>query len=203
MALDLLDTYPVKTITADLKMMHFDTFEKGIARELRVVISNDAHFLIPGVYNLAFGLPKEGTDTEIDDKALVKHDNLDKMLSTILLFACTYAKTYPNHLLGIDGSNDTRAMLYFRKIKSNFKILEDFFGLIAGTKYYIRFKRFAKPDPNLDPSQIDQAYHERIKESLDLEDIVPLAQRIVPETVVSIKNNFNYFIFKPLVEQIN
>ncbi len=203
MALNLLDTYPIKTITADFKMMHFDSYENGKAVELRVIISNEVHFLIPGVYNLAFGPPKANTDTEIDDKALIRHDDLDKMMSTILLFACTYSKSYPTHLLGIDGSNDIRAIMYFRKIKANITMLKGFFSLIAGTKYYVRFRRFSKPDVHLGEEETISEFHNKIKESLDLRDIVPLGEPIVPETQVDVYNNFNYFIFKPIAQLQN
>lgn len=75
-------------------------------------ISNEAHELIPNVYNLAFGPTNARGD--IDDKAQLTHKDYSKVFSTILFDGLIYLNSNRDHYLGIDGSDNARAYLYYK-----------------------------------------------------------------------------------------
>ncbi|MCW3104164.1 MAG: hypothetical protein JWO09_2604 [Bacteroidetes bacterium] len=152
---------------------------------------------MPDVYNLAFGPPLEGSETGIKDKDKIKHDDLDKMLSTLLFFAYAYLSEHPTHYIGIDGSCNYRAALYYRKLQGNYETLKDHFSLIAGNKYYIRFKRFDKPGDDLTEDEIIEILTNSIRENIDFRDIKGIPETIEPNIrITNIEDNYNYFTFK-------
>jgi len=197
MALNFDNPYEIREISSDYRMMHFFTEVNGKPHLLRARIDNEQHFLMPSVFNLSFGPPMADNDTHIDDTILLKHDNLDRVMSTVLLFLYTYLKSNPEHYIGIDGSCDRRALLYFRKIKANTQLLSGLFSIISGVKYYIRLKRFSKPDQRLSPKDQLLIIHDSVRENLDIRDVVPIPEMITEHTALKgMEYNYNYFIFK-------
>ncbi|SCC56818.1 hypothetical protein GA0116948_11555 [Chitinophaga costaii] len=121
------------------------TFESpqidGSTKLLKIEIDNEAHPLLPDVYNLAFGpVDRKGN---IDDSARLRHKDYSKVFSTIVLHAGMYLSRNREHFLGIDGSSNGRAYLYYRFIQRNFDYLTSRFN-IYGLKYYVRITRFGK-----------------------------------------------------------
>ena len=171
-------TYDFTEISPDGRMAVFSTaLQNGTAVDLKVEISNDAHELLPNVYNLAFGpFDKKG---EIDDRIELPHKDYSKVFSTILLTALNYLTTNPGHYLGIDGSDNRRAYYYWRFLQRNYDYLADYFE-IFGVKYYVRISRFGK-------TQYENPF--------DFDDVFPYPDRIY-KTVQWPKLMYNYFIFK-------
>ena len=197
MALNFEHTYEIADIRDDYRLMHFNTEVKGEPFRLRAFIDNEQHFLMPDVFNLSFGPPGPASETRIDDSVVVNHDDMDKMMSTILLFVSVYLSSNPTHFIGIDGSCDRRALLYFRKIRENNRMLTELFTIISGVKYYIRLKRFSKPDSSLSHDEQLEAIRVSLRENLDLADMVPIPETITAKTTIRGSDyNFNYFIFK-------
>lgn len=176
--IDFNDVYDLEELSSDLKISSFKTkLENGNETPLKVKISNNAHELLPNVYNLAFGpLNKQG---KIDDRALLVHDDYSKVFSTILFSALTYLEQNKEHYLGIDGSDNTRAYFYFRAMMRNFDYLDRFFNMY-GVKYFVRISRFGK-------TQYDNPF--------DFEDILSYPYRITGGHQISQDLMYNYFIF--------
>ena len=144
------------------------TSEKSISNRI---------FLMEQKFNLGFGpLDSKG---RIDDKAELQHSNYSMVFSTILFVGLTYLNSNPTHYLGIDGSNNARAYLYFKFIQKNYYYLEQFFN-IFGIKYYVRITRFGK-------SQYEDPF--------DFEDVRAIPDKIEKGTVMPSQFMFNYFIF--------
>lgn len=190
MPIDLLNTYEPTLVDFQLRLMHFYTFSEDKPVELRAFISNQQHPFMPDVYNLAFGPPDPETDTGVLDKIKIRHDDLDKLLSTLLLFAYTYLSDNMNHYVGIDGSCNLRAAMYYRKLQANYGILKSTFSTIAGNKYYIRFRRFNKQEND----ELDDLIN-HIRDNLDYADIKAIPEMIDPFHTITLRNNFNYFTF--------
>ena len=95
---------------------------------------------MPNVFNLAFG--PLGNDNKIDDKIRVSHKNLNKVFSTILLFAITFLEDNSDkeYSIGIDGSNETRAYLYHRMFRYNNDSLSDTI-ITVGVDWYVKLLR--------------------------------------------------------------
>jgi len=145
---------------------------------LKVEISDTPHELFSDVYNLAFGpLNARG---KIDDVAGLAHKDYSKTFSTILFAAIAFLEAYPEHSLGIDGSTNGRAFLYYRLIQQNFDYLNQYFD-ISGLKYYVRVSRFGK-------TQYDDPF--------DFEDIVPATIKIEKGMKIPPDKMYNYFIFE-------
>jgi hypothetical protein len=131
-----------------------------------------------GVYNLAFGpVTEEG---RINDKAELPHRNYSKVFSTILFFGYKYLLKNPDQMIGIDGSDNRRAVLYFRMIQRNYDYLGKYFE-VFGLKYYVRMTRFGK-------RQYDNPF--------DFADILPSPEKIVKNMRLRLEWLYNYFIFK-------
>jgi hypothetical protein len=81
--LDFDRTYEFSEISENLREAFFSNEVRGGgAVDLKIEISNEAHELLPNVYNIAFGpLKKNG---EIDDKAELSHHDYSNVFSTIL-----------------------------------------------------------------------------------------------------------------------
>ena len=97
--------------------------------------------MLPNTYNLAFGPLK--VDGYIDDKAALTHKDYSKVFSTILFSAFTYLKRNPDHFIGIDGSDNNRAYLYYKFLQRNYDYLSKHFN-VFGIKYYVRISRLGK-----------------------------------------------------------
>lgn len=172
------DVYDINIASNEMTLASFETeLANGSKKELIVEISPEAHELMPDVYNLAFG-PSDANG-EIDDKAQLKHKNYSKVFSTILLHAQAYLTNNPNHYLGIDGSDNSRALLYYRFILSNFDYLSNYFNMGA-LKYYVRITRFGKY---------------QYENPFDFKDIKPDLVKITRESSRHLEFMYNYFIF--------
>lgn len=177
--LDFDNTYEIVPLSNDFRVTTFTTvLEDGSSVPLRVEISSEPHALLPFVFNLAFGpTNKMG---KIDDKAEILHKDYSKVFSSILLAALTYLTDYPNQYLGIDGSNNARAYLYYRFLQRNFDYLDHYFEMY-GLKYYVRITRFGK-------NQYDNPF--------DFNDVIPANDRIRKGMFLRSELMYNYFIFK-------
>lgn len=176
--IDFNNLYEIDNISQDLKVSTFSTkLSNGQALPLIVKISNQAHALLPNVYNLAFG--PQNAKGKIDDKAELTHADYSKVFSTILFAALAYLKTNPDHYLGIDGSDNARAYFYYRALQRNFPYLNQHFRMF-GVKYFVRITRFGK-------TQYDNPF--------DFEDIMPYPFRIEKGALISQDHMYNYFIF--------
>lgn len=177
--IDFDNTYEITSVSDDLRVSVFNTeLATGQTIPLRVEISSEAHELLPSVYNLAFGpTDKRG---KIDDVAEIAHSDYSKVFSSILLSALTFLTDHPDQYLGIDGSNNARAFLYYRFIQRNFDYLDQFFDM-QGLKYYVRITRFGK-------SQYDNPF--------DFKDIQPKTVRVAKNESIQSNFMYNYFIFK-------
>lgn len=139
--IDLENTYDATSVSEDFKKFTFNSILKNqdIA-ELHVLISEHPDELLPGVFNLAFG--PLGEDGEIDDNIALKHQNVNVVFSTILLFAISFLQENidESFSIGIDGSNDVRAYLYHRMFRHNKKQLSDVISTV-GVDWYVKLLR--------------------------------------------------------------
>lgn len=176
--IDFDNIYETDSISADLLESNFSSLlSDNTSVTVQVSISNQAHELLPNVYNLAFGPLK--SNGRIDDKAELTHKDYSKTFSTILLNGLTYLMANPDHYLGIDGSDNARAYLYYRTLQHNYDYLAQFFHFF-GVKYYVRISRFGKT---------------QYANPFDFEDIVFDPVRIEKNMVLPAQMMFNYFIF--------
>jgi hypothetical protein len=124
--IDFDNKYETDSISGDLRESSFTSLlsdNKAVA--LQVSISNQAHELLPNVYNLAFGPLK--ANGRIDDKAELTHRDYSKTFSTILLNGLTYLTANPEQYLGVDGSDNAKANLYYCTLQHNYEYLAQFF----------------------------------------------------------------------------
>ena len=178
--INLEQCYDTEPLTADLRLSRFYTdLTTQTNVPIGISISNQPHQWLPDVYNLAFG--PMGNENEIDDKAKITHVDHSKVFSTIILAGLTFLTNNPGKYLGIDGSNNARAYLYFRIIQNNYDALGQYFDMY-GVKYYIRFLRKAK--------DTDKTY------PVDSDDIQAIPEVIRQGERISSDKLYNYFIFK-------
>jgi hypothetical protein len=177
--IDFDNIYEITPVSENFKKSFFETeLVDGPLTNIHVRISNESHELDANIYNLSFGpLDKRGV---VDDKVALRHRNYSKVFSTILFRARTYLLYNPDHYLGIDGSNNARAYLYYRVIQRNYDYLNNYFD-IYGLKYYVRITRLGK-----------MQYHD----PFDFEDIHTRAQKFEKNMEINQKFMYNYFIFK-------
>jgi hypothetical protein len=172
------DIYDIRDITEDHRNSEFTSILRdGKLIPIYMQISNETHELMQDVYNLAFG-PLKGR--RIDDKAELAHFDYSKVFSTILFNALTYLTKNPTHSVGIDGSDNRRAYLYYHLLQRNFDYLSKYLSM-AGLKYYVRITRFGK-------FQYDNPF--------DFTDIIPGVVPIQKDTELPWDLMFNYFMFK-------
>jgi len=139
--IDLDDTFDATTASEDLKRFTFNSELKDNTNlELHVLISEHPDPLLPNVFNLAFG--PLGEDNEIDDAIAVRHKNINKVFSTILLFAITFLEDNSDkqYSIGIDGSDERRAYLYHRMFRYNNDTLMDSI-VTVGVDWYVKLLR--------------------------------------------------------------
>jgi hypothetical protein len=176
--LDFDNPYDIEPMSKDLRISTFRTeMQDGTQIPLKVEISKEPHELLPGVFNLAFGPVKD--KGKIDDKAELSHKDYSKVFSSILVTALMYLTKNKDHYLGIDGSNNARAYLYYRFLHRNFDYLDKFFAMY-GLKYYVRICRFGK-------NQYDNPF--------DFRDILPGTDKIEKGMRLNPEFMYNYFIF--------
>jgi hypothetical protein len=170
-------SYELQPMTQDLRLSNFNTvLKEGQQVPIYVQIHNKPHVLLSDVYNLGFG-PLKGN--QIDDRAELPHADYSRAFSTILLSGLTYLTSNPAHSLGIDGSDNRRAYLYYHILQNNYDYLNEYF-LISGIKYYVRITRFGK-------NQYDDPF--------DFKDIMTDAIPIEKGVEIPRELMYNYFIF--------
>lgn len=146
--LDFTNTYLPELVSPDLSQAVFISEDKkGQPVRIKSIISPHPLEVLKDVYNFGFGVENE--DGTIDDKIIVRHKDPAKLMSSVMFHAFTYLRNNKNQILGIDGSNDVRARLYHRMIKSNQDYLTAFFK-IQGVDWYVRLLRNGEVE--LDPS---------------------------------------------------
>lgn len=174
------DCYEINTISNDLSFFEFNTYLINDDEvSLGIKISTESHAFLPDVFNLAFGPLNENKG--IDDKVKLHHKNHSKVFSTIVFAAFTFLEENKDKYLGIDGSNNARAYMYYRCIQNNFDYLSDIFD-IYGVNYYVRILRKIKDEDFTYP--------------IDEEDIKPFIDKIDKNETIQADKLYNYFIFK-------
>jgi hypothetical protein len=152
--------------------------KNGGRMPLGIEIGTEAHPLMPHVFNLSFGpLNKAG---QIDDQAKLSHADHSRVFSTILFAALAFLKEHPGKYLGIDGSNNARAYLYYRCIRNNFRYLSQHFN-IHGIKYYVRILR--------------KLFDQDENYPIDVDDLLAIPRLIEEEERMVSNRLYNYFIF--------
>lgn len=137
--LDLEETYEPLSVNQDLTRFVFKSELKNKESvNLHVHINKHVDPLLPDVYNLAFGT--EGYGDNVDDRARPHHANINKVFSTIVLFAIAFLQENSEISIGIDGSNEARAYLYHRILRSNQEALSTFIRTV-GVDWYVRLLR--------------------------------------------------------------
>jgi hypothetical protein len=177
--IDFDNIYETIPVIENLNESFFETeLEDGTRTNLHVEVDNRPHKLRPNLYNLAFGpLNKKG---QIDDRAQLTHSDYSKVFSTILFEAKNYLLRNPDHQLGIDGSTNGRAYLYFRFLKKNYDYLSKYFDIYC-VKYYVRIARLGE---------------EQFEDPFDFEDVMIHEEKFGKNTKNNPKFMYNYFIFK-------
>jgi hypothetical protein len=139
--IDLDDTYDAVSASEDFKRFTFiSPLKDSTNLEMHVLISDHPDPFLPNVFNLAFG--PLGDDNEINDSIAVPHHNINKVFSTILLFAITFLEVNKeeNYSIGIDGSDERRAYLYHRMFRYNSDTLSDTI-VTVGVDWYVKLLR--------------------------------------------------------------
>lgn len=176
--IDLNDCYNTQPVTSDLRLIGFHTqLADGDFRKIGISFQDHAHDQLAGIDNLAFG-PIDNNNV-IDDAVKLNHADHSKLFSTIVLSAISFLTAHPDRLIGIDGSNNARAYLYFRIIQNNFDTLSQHFD-IFGLKYYVRILRKAK--------DTDENY------PVDPADITTIPSPIVKGEAIRVEKMYNYFV---------
>ncbi|MBN8853928.1 MAG: hypothetical protein J0H07_18860 [Sphingobacteriales bacterium] len=180
--IDLKNVYRIVAKDPGQQASEFDSILTNTeCVRLGIRISHTSHPLIPNTYNLAFGpIRKNGA---VDDKVRLSHKDYSKVFSTALLDAISFLEEHPGSYVGIDGSDNARAYMYYRCIQNNFTYLSSIFTII-GVNYYIRMLR-QEEDGNCD---------------LDTDDMHTKYKEIEANEIINPEKLYNYFIFniKPL-----
>ena len=146
------DTYLPMQVAEDLSFMTFiSPLKNGGEQLLKVNIKHLQNDLLPNVYNLSFGPLRPNGEGEIDDEIKIHHSDVNKVFSTIILFALTFLNTNKHTTIGIDGSNDGRAYFYHRIFIKNRVYLSGFFVLL-GVDWYVRLLRNGEVERDSDGS---------------------------------------------------
>jgi len=137
--INLENTFEATYVSSNFDQYIFESqLKNNKIVQLKVKFTNIADSLLPNVYNLAFG-PFDSTG-KINDSINLKHQDSNKVFSTIILFSIIFLKDNPHATIGIDGSDDIRANLYHRMFRYNHKDLQDFI-VIIGVDWYVRLLR--------------------------------------------------------------
>ena len=177
--IDFSNTYPVQQFSDDLRISRFDAVLKsGDTVPFHIVISDEEHELLNKVFNMSFG--PVSAKGKIDDNVRWPQKDFSKTFSTILFAAFTYLLKIPGHSIGIDGSTNSRAFLYYWILQRNFDYLSKYFS-VFGLKYYVRISRFGK-------TPYDNPF--------DFDDIRTEPQRIWKGIKIPPEEMYNYFVLK-------
>ena len=175
--IDLKNVYSIVLEDRQQRASAFDTvLISGEKVRLGIKIAHTSHPLIPNAYNLAFGPLK--ADGSIDDKVRLSHQDYSKVFSTVLLETIAYLEERPDSYVGIDGSDNARAYMYYRCIQNNFTYLGSIFTIIV-VNYYIRMLRQGE-DGNCD---------------LDTDDMHTKYKEVEANEIINPEKLYNYFIF--------
>jgi hypothetical protein len=177
--IDLENCYELDTSTDFCTNKFYTELKDDGPMLLGVLISNQVHHFLPDVYNLSFGPINQ--DNEIDDQVGITHADHSKTFSTIVFSALLFLSNNNDKYLGIDGSNNARAYLYYRTIQNNYDYLAQYF-VIYGVNYYIRVLRKVKDEDSSHP--------------VDPEDIEAIPRVIKKGEEIRSNKLYNYFIFK-------
>ena len=180
--IDFDDCYPIKILNNSFSLSTFTSvLQTGEAVPIYINISDEPHPLIPNVYNLAFG--PFGLNNQIDDKVKLCHQSYSKLFSTIVFTGLSFLERNTGKFLGIDGSNNARAYMYYRCIQNNFEYLNQHLN-IYGVNYYLRILRKLKDEDDC--------------LTFDEEDIIAMPQTINKNGFVKYEKLHNYFIFNSI-----
>ena len=178
MALNIKIDFEVRYNTYSVDHLNFSVFDTeikfGKPMQMGVRIGADEHPLMTDVHNLAFGPVNEMN--QIDDQAKLTHQDYSKVFSTVVFEGLSFLTRNPTKFLGIDGSNTSRAYMYYRCIQNNFDYLNAYFT-IYGVYYFVRILR-------------DEA------DEHDEEDFLTIPKLITKGEIVKPTKLYNYFIFK-------
>ena len=137
--LDFDQTFSPTWLENDYSKMTFESPQADGSIETMVVkIDRHPGFDLPNVYNMGFGPPD--TKGGFRDDVKLRHKDLGKVLSTVLFHGNNFLRGNSSLVLGVDGSDDVRAMLYHLITKVNRAYLSEFFALF-GVDWYIRVFR--------------------------------------------------------------
>ena len=176
--INFANTYPTLIIDKDLKSITFESeLKDGSKIPLTIHINPEEHPYLKHVHNLSFG-PMD-KNNQIDDQIKLTHRNYSKVFSTIVFEAFSFLKQNPGKYLGIDGSNNARAYLYYRCIQNNLDYLSNCF-IIYGINYYVRMLR----------QQVDGDY------IFDTDDLMAIPKEIQTNQPILSEKLYNYFIFQ-------
>jgi len=152
--LNLTDIYEIHAAKLDLPVseVEFDAPQRnGKIERIYIRLSPHPDKYLPDVYNLALGpLSANG---EINDKIRLKHADPGKVLSTTIFIAYAFLLEYPEHFIGLDGSNDLRANLYHGMFLANRKHLSEYFVAI-GVDWYVKLLRNGDVERRRDQSYL-------------------------------------------------
>lgn len=139
--IDFENTFDPILVTFDKKssvMEFYSPQRKSVPELIRVEIKPHPDKLLPDVYNLAMGpLDDKG---KVDDKMRLKHTDSNKLFSTIIIFAVAFLSEYPELTIGLDGSDDSRAILYHSMFIANRKYLSHYV-IGIGVDWYVKLLR--------------------------------------------------------------
>ena len=180
--IDFKERYELELLSNDMTIGKFmTTLKDGSRLPLGIKIDSEAHPLMPNVYNLAFG-PLDSSG-QINDQVRLSHASHSRVFSTIVFASLAFLKKYPDRYLGIDGSNNARAYMYYRCIRNNLPYLAREF-IIHGVNYYVRILR--------KKNDADEGF------PIDADNIIAMPQPIDAIGNIVCDKLYNYFIFKSI-----
>lgn len=150
--IDFGNTYLPITVAPDYTSMTFNSPQVNESKELIVVqLQPYPISKLPNVYNLGFG-PDDGNGSFLDNVPL-QHSDRNMVFSTIMLLALAFLQANPNHIIGLDGSNDARARIYHMMFRSNIVQLGEYFETI-GLDYYVKQLRNGELEVDTDQKYV-------------------------------------------------
>jgi len=175
--IDFRNKYDFDFVSDDIRVRSFQAeLKDGTSVTLFVRIDEEPHEILSNVYNMTFGpLNRKG---QIDDQIQLAYQNYSRVFSTILWSANLYLSRYKDHCIGIDGSDNRRAHMYYKLLQRNYDYFHKYFR-VYGIKYYVRITRFGKHQYD-DPFDFEDVQYRR--SPIEKSDETPYPM-------------FNYFVF--------
>lgn len=137
--INLENTYQAKSVSENLDYFIFDSeLDNEDKVELHVLITEHPDEYLKNVFNLGFGPLDENGD--IDDKQKLKHKDVSKLFSTLILFGISFLNENKQCFIGIDGSDDLRAYFYHRMFRYNLDDLKEILTIV-GVDWYVKLLR--------------------------------------------------------------